>query len=574
MKWTIMTMLYVPDFDVKVNGLALQADVRQRVLDVTFDSSLDQAAMLTVRLSDPDLKLADSSLYSIGAQVELYMGYAGNLQPMMLGDITATQVSLPQSGAPTLTLTGYDKSQRMRHNDPGRMTYKELNDSLIAALIAAENLLIPIVDPALLPTQASEQQTGSDWAMLSKLATRNGFELFVSWDKLYFRLPRPQTQRVVLERGRNLLSFEPRLSTATQAGIQVIRSYNYELAQTIVAVLPIIALGGDIESVLDRIGSNFVQQLIALGRRVVSDQPVDNLLDGMALAKALLQQLLDGLYEGSGSCPGMPELTAGSQVMIQGAGKRFSGTYRLRKVTHTISDQGYITSFEVTQSNGSNLASLLRENLQPERSPKKQPSFNNVVIGIVKNNIDPLKLGRVWLTFPHLSDLNVSGWARLAVPSAGTYFLPDNGTEVLVAFEHGDVNKPYVLGTLWNGEKRAPEINLDNQNRMRVITTPAGHELRFDDTTQLTKFSLKTPGGHEITLDDTPPESKVQIKHATGNTITLTSGPTPGVTVETSGTLTLKGASVLVQSTNPTGSVTLKSSGVTAKLDATKMDVS
>ena len=57
-----MTMLYVPDFDVKVNGLALQADVRQRVLDVTFDSSLDQAAMLTVRLSDPDLKLAVMAL--------------------------------------------------------------------------------------------------------------------------------------------------------------------------------------------------------------------------------------------------------------------------------------------------------------------------------------------------------------------------------------------------------------------------------------------------------------------------------------------------------------------------------
>jgi phage protein D len=569
-----MTMLYVPDFDVKVGGLTLQADVRQRVQDVTYENSRDAADMFTVRLSDPDLSLADSDLYSVGASAEIHMGYAGNLQPMMLGEITAVQPSLPQSGAPTLTLTGYDKSQRMRHNDPGRVTYKELNDSLIAALIAAENLLIPVVDPAPFPTQDSTQQTGSDWALLTKLAERNGFELFVNWDKLYFRFPRPQTQRVVLEWGRNLLSFEPRLSTATQAGIQVIRGYNYELAQTVVAVLPSLALGGDIQAVFDRIGSNFVQQLIDLGRRVVNDQPVKTPLDALVVAKALLQQLLDGLYEGSGSCPGMPELAAGSQVEIRGVGKRFSGTYRLRKVTHTIGDGGYRTDFEVSQNNGTNVAALMRQKLQAEPSPKQEPVMNNVVIGIVKNNIDPYQLGRVWLQFPHLSDTNVSGWARIAVGSNGTYFIPDNGTEVLVAFEQGDVNRPYVLGTLWNGQKRAPEINADGLNRMRVITTPAGHEIRFDDTAKLSKLSLKSAGGHVITLDDTPPDAKLTIKHSGGSTVTITGGPSGGVSVETAGTLTLKGASVLVQSTEPAGSVTLKSAGVTAKLDATKMDVS
>jgi phage protein D len=537
-----MTIRYVPDFDVKVSGLTLQADVRQRVLDVTYDNSLDAADMFTVRLSDPDLQLADSALYHVGAQVELHMGYAGNLQPMMLGEIAAAQVSLPSSGAPTLTLTGYDKSQRLRHNDPRRPTYKVMNDSLIAALIAAENLLIPIVDPARHTTQASEQQTGSDWAMLTRLARRNDFELFVSWDKLYFRFPRPQTQRVVLEWGRNLMSFEPRLSTATQAGIQVIRGYNYELAQTIVAVLPSIALGGDIQEVFDRIGGDFVQQLITLGRRVVNDQPVESILDGMTLAKALLQQLLDGLYEGSGACPGMPELTAGSQVEIRGAGKRYSGVYRLRKVTHTIDSQGYRTRFEVAQNNGSNVAALLRQKLTVVPSPKEQTPINNVVIGIVENNIDPDQLGRVWLSFPHLSDLNLSGWARLAVAPDGAFFLPDRGAEVLVAFEHGDVNRPYVLGTLWNGKQRAPEVNLDLLNRIRLIATPAGHKIKFDDTKGMERVEIQSAGGHKIVLDD---------------------GPTGGITIESKGTLTLKGTSVTIQGTN-----------VTAKLENGTMDVS
>jgi phage protein D len=568
-----MTMFYVPDFDVKIKGLSLQADVRQRVLEVSYENSLDAADMCTIRLSDPDLRLADSALYSVGAAVELYMGYAGNLKPMMLGEITATQVSLPEQGAPTLTLTGYDKSQRLRHNDPGRMTYKEMNDSLIAALIAAENLLIPMVDPAPHPTEDSVQQTGSDWALLTLLAERNGFDLFVSWDKLYFRLPRPQTQRIVLEWGRNLLSFEPRLSIATQAGIQVIRGYNYELAQTIVAVLPSVELGGDIQAVFDRIGGDFVQQLIALGRRVVNDQPVDSPIDGLILAKALLQQLLDGLYEGSGSCPGTPELTAGSQVLIKGAGKHFSGTYRLRKVTHTIDDQGYRTRFEVTQNNGSNLASLLRQKLQVERSPKSQPPINNVVIGIVKNNVDPFQLGRVWLTFPHLSDLNLSGWARLAVPSKGSYFLPDNGTEVLVAFEQGDVNRPYVLGALWNGLNKAPESNLDGMNRIRVLRTPAGHQIKFDDTEGLGKIEIQTGSGqYQIVLDDTQGAGQVEISEKDGSSIVLQGGPNKKITIHSAGDLELDGNNISMSAA--TGSIKLSAPNVTATLSNGTLDVS
>src|SRR5262249_30917076 len=147
-------------------------------------------------------------------------------------------------GAPRLSIQGYDRSYRMRRNTPPRPPFLMLNDSLIAAEVAADNLLIPVVDPSPLPPQPSVLQNGSDFALLEKLATRNGFEVYVRFDRLYFRFPRPQTERVVLERGRNLISFQPRLSTAQLAGIQVIRGYNEELAETIVAVLPAIALGG------------------------------------------------------------------------------------------------------------------------------------------------------------------------------------------------------------------------------------------------------------------------------------------------------------------------------------------
>src|SRR5262249_26011121 len=156
------------------------------------------------------------------------------------------QLLLSSGGSPTLTVTGYDKSQKLRHNTPARITFKEMNDSLIVGLIAVENQLKPVVDPSVLAARPSVQQTGSDWSFLRELARRNNFEVFVRWDKLYFRFPRPQSQRVTLEWGRNLLSFQPRLSIAGKAGLIALRGYDYKLAQAIVAVLPVIALGDNL----------------------------------------------------------------------------------------------------------------------------------------------------------------------------------------------------------------------------------------------------------------------------------------------------------------------------------------
>ena len=83
------------------------------------------------------------------------------------------------------------------------------------------------------------------------------------------------------------------------------------------------------------------------------------------------------------------------------------------------------------------------------------PADHGMVVGDVTTNDDPDKLGRVKLMFPWLSDDYESDWARLvqlgAGPDSGAVFLPEVNDEVLVAFEFGDVRRPYVLGGLFNG---------------------------------------------------------------------------------------------------------------------------
>jgi uncharacterized protein involved in type VI secretion and phage assembly len=108
-----------------------------------------------------------------------------------------------------------------------------------------------------------------------------------------------------------------------------------------------------------------------------------------------------------------------------------------------------------------------------------------VVVGIVTNNQDPDGMGRVKVKFPWLSSVDESAWARMAVPMAGdqrgVYFLPEIDDEVLIAFEHGDVNFPCVLGALWNGRDVPPEKNDDGKNNVRVIKSRSGHVIKLND---------------------------------------------------------------------------------------------
>lgn len=494
------TSFYVPRFEVRVSGTTLAAAVTSQVTNVTYDNSADVADMFSVSLRNPNHLFTDSPLFSLGKTVEIHMGYGDELRPMMLGEITGIQPSFPQSGAPTLTVSGYDRSHRLRHNQPDRV-YTAMTDTLIAAQIAVENGLIPVVDPSPFYWRRIPH-TGSDIAFLKERARANFFEVFVHWDKLYFRCPRPQTEAFVLEWGKNLASFSPRLSSAGTAGLQVVRGYSEALAQDIVAFAMAVDL--DLDHLVERLGSSAIDLLATMGRRIVRDQPIQSPIDAAMLARSMLQDILQGMYEASGTCIGLPDLRAGSMVSIRGLGKRFSGMYRLTKVTHSIGEGGYQTSFEVTQRAGTNIMQLLRRQLQETPSPTQRERFHGVTVGRVTRNVDTEEgRGRVQLQLPHFSNED-SPWARCVTPMAGDdrgmYFLPDVGDEVLVAFEHGDVAKPVVLGSMWNGVKRPPETHTDGQNRIRMIRTGAGHTITLDDTKGNEQVVVRDKGGSTIRL--------------------------------------------------------------------------
>lgn len=147
-------------------------------------------------------------------------------------------------------------------------------------------------------------------------------------------------------------------------------------------------------------------------------------------------------------------------------------------------------------------------------SRNADPKINGVVIGIVTNNKDSEGLGRVRVKFPWLSDEDESNWARVASLMAGKergiFILPEIDDEVLVVFEHGNINMPYVIGSLWNGQDVPPETNSDGKNNIRMMKSRSGHVIRIDDTDGNEKIEIVDKTENNLISIDTK-NNKISI---------------------------------------------------------------
>lgn len=184
---------------------------------------------------------------------------------------------------------------------------------------------------------------------------------------------------------------------------------------------------------------------------------------------------------------------------------------------------------------------------------------NGIVLGIVSSLEDPDSLGRVQVKFPHLDDQR-SNWARIASPMAGKergmFFRPEVDDLVLVAFEHSDVRRPYIIGSVWSTEdKPPPDDGQPKKNNWRFFRSRSGHIFRFDDTDGSEKIEIiandekrriviDTSGDKiEISCDDGAVEIKAggNVKIVGNNVEVKSQGD---MKLEAAGTMTIKGSTV------------------------------
>lgn len=201
--------------------------------------------------------------------------------------------------------------------------------------------------------------------------------------------------------------------------------------------------------------------------------------------------------------------------------------------------------------------SLLQEMkpLIPERK------IYGVTVATVINNLDSTGQARVQLMLPWLPGFQP--WARLATlmagASRGSFFVPMIGDEVLVAFNQGDVREPYVIGALWNTLDQPPTTVPTEATTKRMIRSPLGHELVFDDALQTVTLKNNLEATVTLSADKaeiSTPAARVTIGQAGDVTISATTkltldapvieiGAKTALSVESQGVATVKAGGAL-----------------------------
>jgi Type VI secretion system/phage-baseplate injector OB domain len=508
-----------------------------------------------------------------------------------------------------------------------------MKDSDIARQIAGEAGLTPgTIDSTATTHDHIAQVTQTDFEFLKQRAREIGYETGVENDEFYFRKASGNTKMgggggllgaavsavagalglgpaTELTFKDNLLVFRPRITGANITPEVEVRVWDGKGAKVVVGNASAETGTADVEDkpadLADSFGGmqlpiaippvmNTVLELLGLpslgnppsgNAHVVTNRPLASGPNASAAADeaalGVSEHIASSFAEAEGVAEGHPDIQAGTSVTIKSVPKPFEGTWFVTQARHIFDEEqeaGYVTRFVVSGRHDRSLLGLTMGGGLPEDAPQIQ----GLVCGVITNNNDPDKLGRVKVTLPWLSPNFETDWARTVQvglgANTGTIFLPEVGDEVLVGFEFGDVRRPYVLGGLWSTNTKttlgAPPVKVQGMTGAvvkRGLVTPAGNRLVFDDELMPPPAGATAPPiASGITMGTKDDKLMLKIDQVKG-TVDLICAPAPPTSQTVAGTVTIKsdgpGSKFMIEC-GPTGTIDIKTgAGGTVNID-------
>ncbi|MBE9126977.1 MULTISPECIES: VgrG-related protein [unclassified Coleofasciculus] len=598
---------YVAEPILDIDGQLASKALLDDILEIAVDESLHLPGMFTLVIKNDyspgrteDLMWRHAGLFEIGTSIKI--GFSSSTTEaqefeeedrgyVIQGEITAMECNFTSDSQAPMIIRGYDISHRLWRGHYNR-SFQNMTDTDIVNKIAGE-VGIPTgkIDQTGGPYGYGDingsngyvfQENQTNLEFLRERAARNGFELFVQDGKLNFRKPNVD-ESLELKWLKEVHSFQVRVSSAEQMSDVEIRGWDYSQKQPIVET----ASNGQVFTTTDY-GKGSQTSTSFKGKPptpklIVVDQPVFNAPEAKTMAQAACNELVGEFVQADATAQGNPKVRPGRVVKLKDLGK-YSGEYYVTETRHLFNERVYTTEFTVRGLRGDNLPPILSH-----KAPF-QPG-QTLLVGIVTDNNDPNGWGRVRVKFPTLTEEHASYWARVVATGAGSSrgldCLPEINDEVLVAFEHGDIHHPYVIGGVWNGKDKPPEpvtnTVMDGKVRLRTLKTRTGHTLQFveedkggskkgvyldtvydhhlylNDTEQF--IEAKTKNGHYLRLDDK--NKKAEVKSQGGLYVLLDDG---GKKIE------IKSGVATITMKQTTGEINIRA-GTKLTIDAGQIDI-
>ncbi|MEV6264227.1 VgrG-related protein [Streptomyces sp. NPDC051784] len=471
---------------------------------------LPDAAVLTFR--DPDHEFLRATGITIGTPLRVSVVTVGGQarERLFNGEVTALEVDRDRTGSFTV-VRAYSTAHRLQR---GRkvVAYRNMTASAIVRKVASgAGLACGKVEAAPVTYEQLSQANVSDWEFLQYLAAESGAQVRVD-DKGLLQFtkpvkasgaPSPTTSAtrspMVLEYGRNLLALRASLSAADGAQQVEVRGWDVTTKRPLVARKPSVTSDTVVPGLSPQLAARFGRS----SKLTVTDTPYRTQAETTAVADAVADGVSAGFGELEAVAEGNPLLRAGKPVALGNVGQAFSGRYTATAVQHVLEPNGgYRTTVWVSASPDRSLTGLVTGANAPSRGPR----MPGLAIGVVTDvrEANGAESGSVKLKFPWLDETYVTDWVRTVQwggKGGGGVVSPEVNDEVLVGFEQGLLDNPYVIGGLYNG-----------------VDKPSPHDVPLVDRTsgRLNRRSLVSRSGHRVELLDAraPGPSGVRLRSA------------------------------------------------------------
>ncbi len=344
----------VPDLDIRINGARLPLDVRTDIESVTVLDDLNALSMFTLVLYNWDseqltVSWSDSSLFAIGSEVQISLGFVGDLHRVITGEITSLEPTFTAGAPPMLTVRGYDHRHRLARDRKTR-TFSRMKDSAIVSQVARGAGLRAQIKDTRTVLDYVVQHNQTDLEFLQKRAQLIGYEVYVREKVLYFQPPQHSGRpSATLHIGQDISEFTPRLRSLAQVGEMTVRGWDVMQKQVLIGR----AVTGQESTTMGGTSSGPRRTGRAFGKAIATsvDVPVPSKARADQMARGRFDDMALTYIQGEVECTGRPQLHAGTVVDIQGAGEMFSGAYYLTSVTHTVAPgTGYQTYLDVRRN--------------------------------------------------------------------------------------------------------------------------------------------------------------------------------------------------------------------------------
>ena len=366
------TDYYAPDYRIEIEGQELDPKSKGDILEVKVVMDMENMTSFEFNVNNWDdktffFKYSDKPTdpkqvtYDLGNRVHVKMGYAGNLLSMARGQITTLAPKFPESGSPTISISGLDGMLKLRDRKPTDKDIKKFvnqTDPEIATIIGQRNGLDVKVTKTTEKHDLVVQKNQDDAQFIMERAKRIDFDCFVQTDPdtgkdtLYFVKPTDgrssdKIRVYEFEWGKNLINFSPQLTISRQVSKVTVRGWSAELKDVFEYTAEPKDLPGRGGSNKGTSGPEAAEKQLNGKQEVVVDAPVTSQEEAKKLAISLLAERAYEFITGSGQVIGLPDLRPGDNVFLKNLGKRFSGEYYVKKVEHSLGNNGYTTNFDV-----------------------------------------------------------------------------------------------------------------------------------------------------------------------------------------------------------------------------------